>query len=63
MEFTINEDIVSIAGEESTWVAAGTYNVVRYLDKRRLIIDITEAGAPNRQIAVVAKNLGTLTRV
>lgn len=42
------------------WIEAGTYPVVRFFDKERVLIDTAMPESPNRQLTVVKLTKGTL---
>lgn len=60
MLFVLNQDITTKKGKKFTWIEAGTYPVVRFFDKSRVMLDVSLPEAPNRLLTVVNLNKGTL---
>jgi len=58
MLFELYEDIVTKVGKPLTWVVSGTYPVLRFFSKNKLLIDTGKNGV--RQLTVVNVSKGKL---
>jgi hypothetical protein len=61
MKFTVRERILSRVRPHTTWLEAGDYDVLRYFDDNRVIIDVTTPTSTKRQLTIVRKKDGILT--
>lgn len=59
MTFIIKKDIVTRAGAEVVWVEAGEYPFIRFLDDRRVLIDIGKMG--DQLLTIVRLTAGKLS--
>ena len=60
MKFILEERLVSQAQPHTTWLEPGEYDVQRFFDNKRIIIDVTAPTSTKRQITIVPISAGTL---
>jgi hypothetical protein len=61
MIFILEERLVSQARPHTTWLEPGEYDVQRYFDNKRIIIDVTAPTSTKRQITIVPISAGTIS--
>jgi hypothetical protein len=60
MKFELYSDIPTQKNPNSVWVNRGVYPIVRFLDAKRIIIDLGINVSGSRQLTVVRKNKGKI---